>query len=89
MTELDRRAKNVFEIRGTDIEKRHYKYIIVGILDPNTRQHTIEYQAESRSANELQVNVFGFCRIGSAKQQMPNPSQHHHAMFRGTPRRLR
>ena len=38
-----------------------FKSVLVGILDPLTRQHTVEYQALDRPSSELKMKLLAFC----------------------------
>ena len=53
VTELDRRAKILQDITGEKVSDSHFKSILVGILDPTTRQHTVEYHAVGRTTTEV------------------------------------
>ena len=44
LVELERRMKNVLEIVGEEVGTMHAKSVLTAILDPITKQHTVQYQ---------------------------------------------
>ena len=53
MIEIDKVAKLTQEIAGEAIGNSHFKSILVGMLDPLTRQHTSNLMGSNTSADDL------------------------------------
>ena len=49
ITEMERRIKLVEDITGEEISENHIKSVLVGILDPVTRQHNAMYHGSKMS----------------------------------------
>ena len=41
LTEIDRKMKLVDDVTGEEVSEMHARSVLVGILDPVTRQHTL------------------------------------------------
>ncbi len=41
ITEMDARAKVVEDITGKPVDDNHAKSVLIGLMDPTTRQHTV------------------------------------------------
>ena len=60
VTELERRIKLVDDITGDGVGDNHAKSILVGILDPTTRQHTAMYHGRTHNFEQLKKAVLEF-----------------------------
>ena len=93
MTEIQRKIKNIEDITGEVISESHAKSVMVGVLDPITRQHTALYQGAATKPDSFMKKVMEFVnniaganadamQIGSiGQQQQPQqqqgPPEHH------------
>ena len=53
ITEMERKRKMVEDVTGEDVSENHAKSVLVGILDPTTRQHTAMYHGSKASCEQL------------------------------------
>ena len=60
VTELERRIKLVDDITGDGVGDNHAKSVLVGILDPMTRQHTAMYHGSTHNFEQLKKAVLEF-----------------------------
>ena len=60
ITELERRMKMVEEVTGELISDNHAKWVLVGILDPMTRQHTAMHHGGNTGYEKLKRVVLEF-----------------------------
>ena len=60
ITELERRMKMVEEVTGELISDNHVKSVLVGILDPMTRQHTAMHHGGNTGYEKLERVVLEF-----------------------------
>ena len=60
LTEMEQRIKVVEDITGEDVSENHAKSILVGILDPTTRQHTAMHHGSKTTCDELKKVVLEF-----------------------------
>ena len=60
ITELERRMKMVEEVTGELISDNHTKSVLVGILDPMTRQHTAMHHGGNTGHEKLKRVVLDF-----------------------------
>ena len=58
--EIDRMAKMTHEITGHPVGDGHWKSVLVGMLDPVTRQHTANLMGSKHSANDLKNAILEF-----------------------------
>ena len=58
--EIDKAAKLTQEITGEAIADSHFKSILVGMLDPLTRQHTSSYMGSNNTSEELKRAILEF-----------------------------
>ena len=60
MTEIDRMAKLVFEVTGRAVSDESMKGVLVGSLDPVTRQMTAHLHGVDTSTEELRNHISRF-----------------------------
>ena len=60
ITEIEQNMKKVEDTTGTEIDQNHAKSILIGILDPITRQHTAMRHGQDVSFEELKRIVLEF-----------------------------
>ena len=60
LTEMEQRIKVVEDVTGEDVSENHAKSILVGILDPTTRQHTAMHHGSKTTCDELKKVVLEF-----------------------------
>ena len=60
VTEMEQRIKLVEDITGTEVSENHVKSVLVGILDPTTRQHTAMYHGNKYTCDELKRVILEF-----------------------------
>lgn len=60
ITEMERRVKRVEDITGEEIGEGHAKSVLVGILDPTTRQHTAMHHGNKSTYEQLKKIVLEF-----------------------------
>ena len=60
VTEMEQRIKLVEDTTGTEIGENHAKSVLVGILDPTTRQHTAMYHGSGYKFEGLKKVVLEF-----------------------------
>ena len=60
ITELERRVKLVEDVTGEDVSDNHVKSILVGFLDPTTRQHTAMAHGSKYTSDQLKKVVLEF-----------------------------
>ena len=53
ITEVDRMANLVAEVTGEAVGDAHWKSVLVGMLDPETRRHTVSEQGMDSSYEAL------------------------------------
>ena len=64
MTEIDRMAKIVFEVTGRPVTDESMKGVLVGSLDPITRQMTAHLHGVDTSTEELRNHISRFTSNG-------------------------
>jgi hypothetical protein len=79
ITEMERKIKLVEDVTGEEISENHAKSVLVGILDPLTRQHTAMYHGKKATTEQLKKVVLEFANnvargpdamhIGAIRQQ--------------------
>ena len=67
ITEMDRKMKLVEDISGEEVSDMHAKSVLVGILDPMTRQHTA--MSHGKAFNELKKIVQEFANNSMSGQE--------------------
>ena len=60
ITDIEQKMKNVEDTTGKEIDQNHAKSILIGILDPITRQHTAMKHGQDVSFEELKRLVLEF-----------------------------
>ena len=60
VTELERKVKTVEDITGEEVSDGHIKSVLVGILDPMTKQHTAMHHGCKHTAEDLKRVVLEF-----------------------------
>ena len=88
ITEMERRIKMVEEVTGEDVSENHAKSVLVGILDPLTRQHTAMHHGSKASCEQLKRVVLEFANnvargpdamhLGAIGQQDGEEDEHAH-----------
>merc|ERR1712051_42584 len=58
--EIDRMAKLTEEITGEPVGEGHWKSVLVGMLDPLTRQHTSSMMGSRHTVNDLKQTILEF-----------------------------
>jgi hypothetical protein len=58
--EMERRIKLVEDVTGEEVSENHVKLVLVGILDPMTREHTAMYRGSKASHEQLKKVVLEF-----------------------------
>ena len=58
--EIDRMAQMTHEITGHPVGDGHWKSVLVGMLDPVTRQHTANLMGSKHTANDLKNAILEF-----------------------------
>ena len=72
LTDMEKRMKMIVDITDAPISDIHAKSVLIGILDPMTRQHTTMWHASSYE--ELQQKVVEFANNATASSG-PAPMQ--------------
>ena len=67
ITEMEQKIKLVEEITGEDVSDNHAKSVLVGILDPTTRQHTAMHHGSKTTCDQLKRVVLEFVNNVSRK----------------------
>ena len=67
LTEMEQKIKLVEEITGEDVSDNHAKSVLVGILDPTTRQHTAMHHGSKTTCDQLKRVVLEFVNNVSRK----------------------
>ena len=57
---MEQRIKLVEDFTGEDVSENHAKSVLVGILDPTTRQHTAMYHGNKSTCEDLKKVVLEF-----------------------------
>ena len=70
VTEMDRKMKRVYEVTREDISQAHAKSVLIGILDPLTRQHTAMSHGTKTTFEELKKRVMEFANNTMAPDAM-------------------
>ena len=89
MTEIQRKMKNIEDVTGEKISDSHAKSVMIGVLDPISRQHTAMYQGATtgplsfmRKVMEFVNNITGTnpdaMQIGSLGEQAGASPEHRH-----------
>ena len=60
ITELEQRAKYVEDLDDTPLDTRHKKSVLVAILDPETKKHTVNWHGSGTSYMELRNEAMRF-----------------------------
>ena len=60
LTEMERRIKLVEDVTDEQISENHAKSVLVGILDPMTRQHTAMHHGKKSTCEQLKKVVLEF-----------------------------
>ena len=60
ITEMERKIKMVEDVTGEEVSENHAKSVLVGILDPTTRQHTAMYHGSNATCEQLKKVVLEF-----------------------------
>ena len=73
MTDMDKRMKMIADITTEQISEIHKKSVLIGILDPMTRQHTAMLHGEGFEV--LAQKVLEFANHATAANSGPTPMQ--------------
>ena len=90
MTEIQRKIKNIEDITGEVISDSHAKSVMVGVLDPMTRQHTALYQGAATTPQNFMKKVMEFVNniAGASGDAMQIGSIGHQQQQQGGPEHL-
>ena len=75
VTELEKRKKRVEEITKEEVSQWHAKSVLLGILDPETKRHTVRYQGSTHTYQTFKNQVLTFANGNIEPDLAPEPMQ--------------
>ena len=71
VTEIEQKMKRVEDATGTEVDQNHAKSILIGVLDPITKQHTAMKHGQETSFEELKKLVLEFAgNVADSQESM-------------------